>query len=89
MIRKVYNGYLVTQSQQSQQGASYNNPDAIAKSIEQYARANIAERNDNYGQFMYFAELIKRKHFNVFEQDVKTLDAKHLDIIMRIVKGNL
>jgi hypothetical protein len=83
MIKKTANGYIVVQNQ----NYNYGEPQMLGKKIEDYARNNITESDDNYGQFMYFAELIKRGHFNVFEKDVKTLSASYLKIIMDIVNG--
>lgn len=54
---------------------------AAAAAIERYARANISERSDIYGQFMYHAELLRRGHTTIHTRDMRTLPAKWQQIL--------
>jgi hypothetical protein len=61
---------------------------AAASAIERYARANIAERNDAYGQFMYHAELLRRGHTTIHQRDLATLPRKYREIIQQLRQGS-
>jgi len=61
---------------------------AAAIAIERYARANISERNDAYGQFMYHAELLRRGHTTIHQRDLATLPRKYRDIIQQLRQGS-
>lgn len=54
----------------------------IGKQIENYARKNIPERQKEYGEFMYHAELIKRGHWDIHYQDLETMKPEYQEIIM-------
>lgn len=56
-----------------------------ASAIEKYARDNIPQRNDAYGQFMYHAELLRRGHVAVHRKDLKTLPIKYQAIIKELM----
>jgi hypothetical protein len=61
---------------------------AAANAIERYARANIAESNNAYGQFMYHAELVRRGHTAIHLRDLATLPRKYRDIIQQLRQGS-
>lgn len=58
----------------------------IGMAIENYARENIDEQMDEYGEFMYHAELIKRGHWDVHYEDLKTMNEEYQEIIMMLTQ---
>lgn len=60
---------------------------SIGRKIENYARKNIPERQKEYGEFMYHAELIKRGHWDIHYQDLETMKPKYQEIIMDLCSG--
>jgi hypothetical protein len=55
--------------------------EAIGKKLEMYARKNIPEREEAFGQFMYHAELIKKGHWEIHYQDMEELSEKYKTIM--------
>ena len=49
---------------------------SLARSLERYARRNIPERNKAYGEFMVHAELLRKCHLDVHQQDLRHLPMK-------------
>lgn len=60
--------------------ASKSNAKASA-AIERYARENISQRSDMYGQFMYHAELIRRGHTTIHARDMRELPSKWQQVL--------
>jgi hypothetical protein len=58
-----------------------NDTKAIALRIEMYARENIPEQQNEYGQFMYHAELINRGHWAIHQSDLQDMPEPYKDII--------
>lgn len=54
---------------------------ALARSLERYARRNIPQRHKAYGEFMYHAELLRKGHLAVHQQDLRTLSPKYQAIV--------
>ena len=61
----------------------------IGMKIEIYARENIPEEMDEYGEFMYHAELIKRGHWDIHNQDLDTMSEEYKEIIMEITQMDM
>lgn len=58
----------------------------IGMAIENYARENIDEQMDEYGEFMYHAELIKRGHWEIHYGDLQTMSVEYQEIIMMLTQ---
>jgi hypothetical protein len=56
----------------------------IGLDVENYARENIEESLDEFGEFMYHAELIKRGHWDIHYMDLETMKEEYKQIIMDI-----
>jgi hypothetical protein len=61
--------------------------ETIGKKLEQYARKNIPEREEAFGQFMYHAELIKKGHWDIHFQDMGEVSEKY-QAVMKELCGN-
>jgi hypothetical protein len=57
-----------------------------ALAIERYARANISERSNAYGQYMYHAELLRRGHVAIHRKDLKDMPQNHQENISKLSK---
>jgi hypothetical protein len=58
----------------------------IGMDIENYSRENIDQSLNEYGEFMYHAELIKRGHWDIHYMDLQTMKEEYRQIIMDITK---
>jgi hypothetical protein len=54
---------------------------SLARALERYARRNIPERNKAYGEFMYHAELLRKGHLEIHQQDLRHLTPKFQSIV--------
>jgi len=59
------------------------------RKIERYARENIPEREDAFGQFMYHAELIKRGRITASQEDRVTLSQEYQEILRKLIQGEM
>lgn len=59
------------------------------KKIERYAEANIPRSKDEYGQFMYHAELIKRGRITASQEDRVTLPQEYQEILRKLIQGEM
>ena len=59
---------------------------SVGKALEDYGNQNIPEQEEAFGKFMYFAELIKNGHIDIFLEDLKTIDEKYVEVVMEITK---
>lgn len=68
-------------------GMEYNMK--MGMKIEMYARENIPEEQEEYGEFMYHAELIKRGHWDIHQEDLSTMREEYQEIIMEITQVDM
>lgn len=59
----------------------------IGKKIEDYANKKIPPIKEQFGEFMYHAELIKRGHWDIHYQDLETMDPAYRQIIEELCEG--
>jgi len=57
---------------------------AAAQMIEDYARENIAEEEDAFGQFMYHAQLLRNNHLDTYLLDLHLVDQPYRDILVLV-----
>jgi hypothetical protein len=58
--------------------------EAIGKKLENYARKNIPEQEEAFGQFMYHAELIKKGHWDIHYQDMGEVAEKYQAVMKEL-----
>lgn len=58
--------------------------DIAAMAIEQYARQNIPETSEAYGQFMYHAQLLRNNHLDTYLVDLHLVAQPYHDILVEI-----
>jgi hypothetical protein len=57
---------------------------AAAQMIEDYARENISEEDDAFGQFMYHAQLLRNNHLDTYLLDLHLVDQPYRDILVLV-----
>lgn len=55
-----------------------------ANAIEQYARENIAEGVEAYGQFMYHAQLLRNNHLDTYLVDLHLVEQPYQELLVDI-----
>lgn len=57
---------------------------AAAQMLEDYARENIAEEADAFGQFMYHAQLLRNNHLDTYLLDLYLVDQPYRDVLVMV-----
>lgn len=55
-----------------------------AQVIEDYAKQNISEELEAFGQFMYHAELLRNDHLDIYLLDLHRVDQPYRDILITV-----
>lgn len=58
--------------------------DIAGMAVEQYARQNIPETSEAYGQFMYHAQLLRNNHLDTYLVDLHLVAQPYRDILVEI-----
>lgn len=58
--------------------------DIAGMAVEQYARQNIPETSEAYGQFMYHAQLLRNNHLDTYLVDLHLVAQPYRDILIEI-----
>lgn len=58
--------------------------DIAGMAVEQYARQNISETSEAYGQFMYHAQLLRNNHLDTYLVDLHLVAQPYRDILVEI-----
>lgn len=58
--------------------------EAAAQMLEDYARENISEELDAFGQFMYHAQLLRNNHLDVYLLDLHLVDQPYRDVLVMV-----
>jgi hypothetical protein len=58
--------------------------EAAAMMLENYARENISESNDAFGQFMYHAQLLRNNHLDTYLLDLHLVEQPYRDILVLV-----
>lgn len=68
----------------SKKALSQTTLNIAAMVIEQYARAQISEELEAYGQFMYHAQLLRNNHLDTYLVDLYLVEQPYRDILVNI-----
>lgn len=57
---------------------------AAAQMLEDYARENISEELDAFGQFMYHAQLLRNNHLDTYLLDLYQVEQPYRDVLVMV-----